>query len=395
MKKALSILLVLVLAFSLFACGEKTDDAQNTTSGNDAGGSDNGGGDSQPSGGAADGMTIGSDEWYATDDYDHSAREPFKIAYICNQLSWVWNRAISDALKELAPILNYDYTEYAANGDFDAYINQIYTYADQGYDGFVIGADDALAPRAYEVCAELGVAFVAESTAFVDDDGNCIWPGVQQAQYANGEQCMQWLVDNYKNYWTDEIDASKLGLIVLDYSAVSGIHGREQGAVDVFEANFPDGTYFPGDLVALGSAGFSVQGGNDMTTSIIGANPQIEKWFIVGLVDDWSTGATRAVESLGMEDKVLVTSVQADAFLKEMEGGYTGSVYVSANAVSSTYFAKLMAANLVTILEGRETAESIWAEWKWDGSEYATVDVLGEMITKDTYQEYLSRQTIG
>ncbi|NLA87851.1 MAG: substrate-binding domain-containing protein, partial [Clostridiales bacterium] len=363
------------------------------------------GGDAEPSGDApaasdnapaGSTVSIGSREWYETDDYDHFGREPFKISYMCNYLTWVWNKAISDTFGELGKVLNYDYTPYACNGDFDAYINQIYTYADQGYEGFIIGANDELAIRAYEVCQELNVAFVAESTSFLDENGNCIWSSVQQAQYLNGAACAEWLADNYKNYWSDPIDTSKLGLLVLSYSPVTGIHEREPGAREAFLKSFPEAeaNYYVGDLVTYGSAGFSVQGGNDMTTSILSTHPEVEHWFVVANVDDWATGATRAVESMQMEDRVLVVSVQADAFLKEMESGYTGNVYVAANAVSSTEFALYMAANLVTILEGRATAETIWPEWIPEGSSYPKVELEGYIITRDTYKEYLAAQTV-
>ncbi|MDR3277638.1 MAG: substrate-binding domain-containing protein [Oscillospiraceae bacterium] len=404
MKKALSILLALVLVFALFACGKTAENppaatppaGENNTPaadpGTDADTPSNA--DTPPASGEA---LVGSDEWYAADTYDHFDREPYKIAYICNLLSWAFNKSISDSLEALGKKLNYTYTAFAANNDYDAYINQIYTFYDQGYDAFVIGADDDLAPRAYEVCKELGVPFIAESTAFIDDDGNNLYSGVVQAQYKNGETCAQWLIDNYKNYWADPIDTSKLGLIVLDYSVILGIHEREVGARETFLAAFPEAeaNYIWGDLVALADIGFSAQGGNQLTTSILTAHPEVEKWFIVANVDDWAMGATRAVEALHMEDRVLISSVQADAFLTEMTAGYAGDVYVSAAAVSSVGFSKLMAANLVTILEGRATAETIWADWIPAGSEYPLVEITGEIITRDTYQEYLTKQVIS
>jgi ABC-type sugar transport system substrate-binding protein len=306
-------------------------------------------------------------------------------------LTWAFNKAISDSLEALSGKLNYEYTPWAANGDFDAYINQIYTFADQGYDGLILGTDDQLAARAYEACREVDVAFVAESTTFQDSSGVCIWPSVQQAQIKNGESAVQWLYDNYKNYW-DGIDESALGLLALDFSTVSGIHEREPGVSGKFAQLFPSGTYVYSDLVALGSDGFSVQGANTNATQVFSQNPNIKQWFVVAFVDDWAVGATRAAETLNMTDSVLVVSIQADAFLAEMNSGYTGDVYVAACAVSAVQFAVLMADCLVSILDGRETPESIWPEYRDPGGQYPRYQVEGTMITRDTYQGYLASE---
>lgn len=394
LKAMIALVLVLTALASLAACGGKNNNVgapaanppETSTSGNAAGG-DSAPDSAAPLSGNEDipvGVLLGG---------DHSNREPFKIAYLCNMLTWAWNKAISDALGEIGKTLNYEYTAYACNGDFDAFVNQIYTYADQGYDALVLGTDDQLAARALEAAKECEIPVVGESTAFMDQNGICIYPSVQQAQYGNGAVTTKWLLDNYKNYWGD-IDLSKesVGLIGLNFSAVSGINERKPGVMDTFAEQCPGGTYFDGDLVALGDIGFSADGANQLSTQIFSQNPGITKWFVVAFVDDWAVGATRAVEQLGMEDKVLVACIQADAFLAEMNSGYSGDVFVASCAVSSTETAIDMANCLVAILEGRVTAETIWPEWYDEGGSYPRVQVSGNMITRDTYQAYLAEQ---
>jgi hypothetical protein len=331
---------------------------------------------------------------YLTDKFDHFSREPFRIAYICNDISWAWNAAISESLEKLSKILNYEYTPFSASGDHDIYINQITTLADQGVQGFICGVDDALGSRVYEVCSELKVAFIAESTPLRDDNGKNRWLSVVQDQYNNGAMCVQWLADNYSKYWKDPIDKSKLGLLVLNFSTISGITEREPGCKDTFLKLFPEAkdNYFVGDLVTLGSTGFSMQGGNDMTSATISAHTEIQKWFVVGLVDDWAQGAARAAETLNKKADILISSVQADAFLNEMKTGNTDSSYVSACAVSSSEFAINLALGIVTVLEGRATAQTLWPEFQVDG--FAQMKVLGTMITKDTYQKFVDGHTV-
>ena len=392
LKSAIALLLVIMSLATFAACGEKdggtapaTTPASGDTSGDTQSGGEADGGQTQNS--AEDiplGKILGG---------DHSNREPYKIAYLCNMLTWAWNKAISDTLGELGKTMNFEYTAYACNGDFDAFVNQIYTFADQGYDAFILGTDDQLAARALEAAKESGVMFVAESTTFMDQNGICIWPSVQQAQYGNGKIATTWLLDNYKNYWGDvDLSSEKVGLIGLNFSAVSGINERKPGVMDTFAELCPNGTYFDGDLVALGDVGFSADGANQLSTQIFSQNPDITKWFVVAFVDDWAVGATRAVEQLGMEDKVLVACIQADAFLAEMNSGYSGNVFVASCAVSSTETAINMANCLVAVLEGKATPETIWPEWYDDGGSYPRIQVKGDMITRDTYKDYLAAQ---
>jgi len=384
------------MVFTLCACNGQTADTSPPPAGGGAsaspgGGSDTGSGSgSGTAGGQSQSTMEPPTEEITLGEYDHFSRDPFKIAYICNTLTWAWNNALDQTLQKLAGIMNFEYTGWAANFDFDAYANQIYVFYDMGYDGLILGVDDTLAARSYEICSELGIAFVAESTAFMDENGLCIWPSVQQANYINGVKCVEWLADNYRTYW-GEIDTSSLGLLVLDFTTVSGITERTPGAEDAFKRLFPEAAdnFFHGDLLIFGTMGFSVQGGNDMAMSMFANYPEIEKWFVVANVDDWASGATRAAETLQMEDRVLAISIQADAFLNEMEGGYSGDVYVAAAAISSTVFAMRMAECLVTILEGRETAESIWPEWRDPGGQYPRYQISGEIITRETYRAYL------
>jgi ABC-type sugar transport system substrate-binding protein len=402
MKKLLVILLAMCLTLSFFACASKEAAPSGDTaspSPSDSGASPSGEpaapppSDNQPDGSDAPPASAGGIPLGTPLGGDHFSREPFKIAYVCNMLTWAFNKAISDGLDALGKKLNYEYTAWAANGDFDAYVNQIYTFADQGFDGLVLGTDDALAPRAYEAAREAGIAFVGESTTFMDDSGLCIWPSVQQAQVKNGETSVQWLADNYKSYWSDaDLSAVKLGLICLDFSGVSGITERKPGVSGKFAELFPNGKFFDADLIALGSEGFSVQGGQELTSQLLSQNPDIEKWFVVALVDDWAVGATRAAEQLKMEGDVLVVSIQADAFLAEVGSGNQDSVYVAACAVSANEFAIDMANCLVAILDGSATAEDIWPEWRDAGGSYPRIQVEGTMITRDTYNDYLAAQ---
>jgi len=320
---------------------------------------------------------------------DHFARDPFRIGYICLTLTWPFTASIDASLATLGRIMNFEYQGFASNFDPDTYLNQVFVFADMGFDALVIGADDDAARRVLGIAHELDILLIGESTAFENDYGLCIWPSVVQDGYGNAYMIMEWLADNYVRFW-GEIDYSTLGLLVLDHSGVAGITARTPGFVDAFRNRFPgasEDNIFVGDALPFGM--FSVQVGFDITMPILANNPQITHWLIGGNVGDFGTGATRAVEALGMEDSVLVGTISPDAFLIEMQGGYTGNVFVAANAVSATEFAILMAEGLISILDGRYTPETLWPEFRDPGGVHPRRLVRGTMICRDTYQEFL------
>ena len=291
MKKTIAVVMALLMTLTLFSCAAtggtsaapsgaaaSSAKAASPSAAASPSTSASSSGASAPSAAAP---TAGGKETtgYLTDKFDHFSRKPVKLAYICNDLSWAWNSAISAALDSFGKVLNYSYQVISTNGNADLYMSSISTLADQGVQGIIVGIDDSLSSRVYELCKEAKVAFIAESTPFRDGNGKNIWLSVQQDQYNNGAMVTKWLVDNYKNYWKDTIDPAKLGMLVLNYSVVSGINEREPGCKDVFLKAFPEAknNYFVGDLVTKGLAGFSAQGGNEETATVISAHPEIKK----------------------------------------------------------------------------------------------------------------------
>ncbi len=394
MKRITAVVLALILAFTLFSCGNNTSSSPSASE--SAAPSS-----AAPESAAASESATPSEEvqtgdmggtiGYVTDEVDHFSRDPYKLVSLSLNTATTYVQMINDNLENWGTVLNYSISIFNANQDYDAYLNEMNVQAGLGADGLICGMDISLMPRVYELCEELGVAYVGGPTAFTDDDGHVIAPSVNQDEYGNGAMTMQWLADNYTNYWSDTLDVTKLGLVIIDFSAVDGIHARLPGVQDVFQAEFPEAAenIYICDLLSHPS-GFSNIAATDLTAATITAHSEIEKWFVVGLVDDWAVGATRAVESLGKEDSVLVASDQADAFIAEMNTGYEGSVYVAGCAISTAELSGAMAACVVAILDGRATPETIWPEWVREGDSYPCIDLPGTMITKDNYQQWLT-----
>ena len=97
---------------------------------------------------------------------------------------------------------------------------------------------------------------------------------------------------------------------------------------------------------------------------------------------------------MGMEDEVLITCVQGNAFVNEMNSGYTGSTWVSCCYIPEKDFSENMAAGLVALVDGRATLDTLWPEDVPDGAKAPCKEIQGTMVTKDTYEEFLETQVI-
>lgn len=389
MKRILALALGLVMAFTLFACGKTTtappSSAPASPSASTPAETAAPAETTEPDGGQ-DGGTIG----YLTDKVDHFARDPYKLISMALNTSTTYTQRINENLANWGTVLNYELVVYNANEDYDAYLNELEVQTMAGADGFFCGMSGPLISRTREICLELDVDFIGCPTAFADDKtGEITYPSVNQSEYGNGKLMMGWLADNYTNYWKDPVDEAKLGLIIITFSPVIGIHNRLPGVQDVFVKEFPGaaGNIFVADCVAHPD-GFSSTAAYDLTAQYMTANTSIEKWFVATLVDDWAIGATRSIEALKKEASALVVSIQSDAFIAEVEAETKPSVYIAASAISVAELTGLMATGLVAMLDGRATPESLWPEWVRDGEKYPCIDLDGKMITRETYKQW-------
>ena len=402
MKRIAAILLVAILAFTLIACQTGTSGGGSTSPSASISTAQSPLASTTPSAASTSPISAPSPSSSADNPFsyvtteasqDHWNREPYKFASMALNTSMAFMQLINENFTKWGTVFNYTTAIFDANMNYDGYINQIQVYADQGYDGLLCGMDIALIPRIFDLTQELKMPVVGMPTAFTESN-HITWPSVQQDDTANPTMCVQWLADNYENYWKDPLDQSKLGVIVLTFSPVSSVNDRVVGFENTFRKLFPGAAqnYFLCDLVQ-NTNGFSQQGANEMTAATISAHPEITKWFVCATVDAMAVGAERGVESVNKNADVLIVSCQADEFISEMETNPTKESYVAACALSTVELTGYCSANLVAILEGRATAETIWPEYVAKGDKYPCIYVKGTMITKDTYKDWMTNNS--
>ena len=419
MKKILAILLAGLMLFTLFACNSDTKDNNTSTAGTSSqppaspsasdsgntGGSGNAGGSQTSSSpaapeGSASQAPAENNSQPPADNGNVSAREN-KIGFFMDDVDpysrktydivWIYMRPmalflnITDALKELEPIFNINIIEFCANSDIDAVLQNIEIYADQGVDGFMIVIDYTANMRIKEVLDATGLPYIGILNSVRDENGSNLVPLVGMDGFPMGEWMVQWLYDNYKNYWGD-IDTSKIGLLNFTFSPGVDFHDRHRGATARFEQLLPGNSslIFPVDGVA---GGLNEQTGYDLAAATFAAHPEVEYWWIPTCLELYGLGAIRAAEAANIDSHCLATTVNSDVLTELWDGGYEGA-YVSCIATANIQYAAPAISGLVSLIDGTSTVDTLWAHRRLPGDKATFYDMEIEMLTIDTYKDF-------
>jgi ABC-type sugar transport system substrate-binding protein len=383
MKKILALVLVLTMTLALVACGGSAGSKQPQNTGAPSPSAsqtpaqqpaENPSGSENPGSG-----TIG----YVTDEIDHWARDPYHIVYYNYRPSNVTFQ-ITDALEELGKVYNFTIEQLSANGDADAYVNNLHTILLKEPDGLIIDITQELSARVSEICTEYEVPAICVFNKAEDVNGSLLIPSVIMDQKYNGRTQMDFLVSVYKDYWGD-IDPSKIALLIMDWSQNMDINTRAIGAKERWDELFPNNRYFYGDTAA---DKLSAEAGFNVANSILSANPDVEYWFIVATVEDVALGTGRAVEALGLTDRVLMTSSGAAILPGEWDAGYDG-IWIANYAVPPFMYAGIATFGLFALIDGRATTETLWPEFLQEGDRAARYMANAQMMTLDNYKDYL------
>lgn len=378
MKKVIALALAAMMMISLFACNAKSsNDSPDTAAPDTSASSDT------PDASASEGNSGVEVVGYLTDDVDHYARDTYDFVYFYTRSSAL-TQMMYDALQKLTDRLNFTIDESTGDADGDRYIQNIEIFASQGIDGFLVDVDPAIAERVVEVLEETNSVYVPFINSVRDKEGNALAPAVYLDGYDAGAMTIQWLYDNYKKYWGD-IDTSKIALLNLTFSVVPDIVIRSEGAIAKFKELFPENDLFFTFDSTVGT--LDEKTAFDGVSAILSANPQIEYWWMPCDIEISAQGAARAVETMNLSDRVLITDVGSDALSQEWDSGYDGC-WVSCLAISNYLYVGPAVTGLIAIADGRATHETLWADRKAEGEKYAMFLVDSQMVTKDTYQAY-------
>ena len=322
---------------------------------------------------------------FVDDDVDPFARDSYHIVYY-NFAASNLNAQIATSYEQMGPVYNYTTEFITANGDADTYINNLYTLLLRAPDGIITDIGSEQAPRVAEITREFNVPVVNLFSRTLDSDGHNLMPTVEMDQFQNGVSQMQWLFDNYTDYWDASITLDKVTALFMDLGNALDIHLRIAGAEQRWQETLGDQTYYIADC---SPSGLSAQSGYDNANAIMSAHPEVEYWFIVSSVEDLALGTSRAVEALGLEDRVLISSSGFNILPQEWDNGYEG-VWVVCCAIPAFLYAATALMGLLALVDGRATPETLWSDFIGPDDYAARLMIGPVMVDKPNYIQFLT-----
>ena len=405
MKKVIAILLILSMAFLLFACGNGKPDgsappssqspvSQSPASQSPA--SQSPASQSPATQSPATQTPISSDEeryvaptgeadsaGYVSDDVDHWARRSYNIVYYNHTVTALTAQS-TDALNLLGDTYNFTVESLTANGDTDAFFSNLTTILLKKPDGLVVDINPELAPRVADITNEYDIPSVCLFSAATSVDGVCLIPSVILDQFYNGQRQIEYLESVYRDYWGD-IDPSEIVLLIVGRTSNRDFVIRQEGALDKWKEFFGDQMYYEVDTA---SETMSPEGGYNVSNSLLSVHPEVKYWFVMSPLEDLVLGASRAAEALGIDDRVLMTSSGASVLPAEWDAGYDGC-WIANYAVSPFYYSGTAIFGLLALIDGRATTATLWPEYFLEGDEAARFSLKADMMTKENYKQYL------
>ena len=330
MKKVFTLILALVMAMSLVACGGSSSEESSGGDGGEASG----------------GYKIG----FSNFSIGNSWRQQMEAEFI--------HRA--DELKAEGVIS--DYVMLMADNDQAQQIDDIRSLVTQGCDAIIVSCitADGLNDVLEEAMNEGVVVITFDNNATTDN----ITLRVAADDYAYGQQCGEWLAEHVE-------DGSKI--IVLDGTAGTlNNENRHNGMLDAFTANSPNS-----EILATVNADWDYATAKVAVEQLLAAHPQIDGVLSQG--GAMTQAAMDAFTAAG-RDLVPMTSEASNGFLKawvaNMENGFTSMAFVN-----PPYFSALALDKAIEALNGAT----------FDSVDYVlTFDIITDETAADYVREDLS-----
>ena len=303
MKRVLAIVLVLVLALSLFACANNSSTTSPSAAASSAAASStdpssaassaapSASAAASASGGTAASPSAGGkvEVGFFDPSVDYSKAKQYKVAYLYSGTSVLYDM-FSKAFEAWAKRMNCKYNVFSTT-DTDAFVTTIQTYADQGYNGLLLDPDSTIYERCADVVNEAKMPWMGCMSSPLDANGKLIHPAVGFDNYGFGFDMFNWCIDYAKKTWKDATPANTGGMFI-GYSVVPLLEQRHKGAHDAFvKAGYTEKNFYFLDGVAAGGANpMTAQVGYDLSSATMSAHPEIKYWIACGFFDDYSDG---------------------------------------------------------------------------------------------------------
>ena len=433
MKKILALVLVLVFAIGLVACGGSG--SSSTSGGSESsGGSSSSSSSSSSSGTATSGMQQGQSEAakeileaekdtgkkfpnqnedgtvnldkvaHFDQDFDYANNAVHeKLCYIAAAGTILYQLSAS-AYEHWCPLFNLEWADFlSSNGDSDMYLTMLQTKIDEGVKGFILDPDSTIFPSVLSVLEQYpDVKWMSQMSAPRDGEtgdgipigGNLINNYVGFDNVESGRVVTRRLVQ-WKNEEYPDVPWDEVGFLMIDYSVSPALHDRYTGSKEVFlEAGGKEDMFFAADCV---SAGMTQDAATQVAAPIVSSHPEIKYWLCNGLFDDLGLGAAGVFRDQGISDTCAVCVFGGSALINNWDTGadHNYPSFRYAIYTAQTLYAEPIIGGVVAFLNGWATEENIWPSWvKWDDHgtgdhTYSQLLLPTVPMEKDSYKQYL------
>lgn len=345
------------------------------------------GGEAEPAKDAAS-TTEGED---AAADTAEAEKEPeaksdgWVIGYICKDLSQEWFISTYDSLKAKAIELGAsDVIGLDCEMNPEKCLTNLDNLISQKVDIIVICVpDQELSQTVVDRCNAAGIPVFADADGLIVD-GKHIAPALELNAYKVGSEIGTWLGGYVNDNMDLAAEQAEIGYMRMTMNEVSSCVPRAEGAKDKFLEAIPD--FDEANIIDANYDGTTEQG-YDVAAATITAHPEIKKWVVTAPNDEGASGATRALEAVGLDKDACVVGAGAylavDEFQKE-SSAFKAAAYFSAVETGEQ--------EAIAAIEYLKNGTEIFGEYKdtYEGdNEFGIYPLGGIMVTKDNYAEVM------
>lgn len=305
------------------------------------------------------------------------------IGYICKDLSQEWFINTLDALKAKALDLGAsDVIALDCEMNPEKCLTNLDNLISQKVDIIIICVpDQELSQTVADRCSAAGIPVFADADGLIVD-GKHIAPALELNAYKVGSSMGEWLAGYVNENMDLKADQPETGYMRMTMNEVSSCVPRADGAKDAFLKDCPD---FTEENIIDANYDGTTEQGYDVAAATITAHPEIKKWIVTAPNDEGASGATRALEAVGLDKEACV--VGAGAYLAVDEFQKESSAFKAAAYFSPVETGEQEATAAIEYLkDGTE----IFGDYKdtYEGdNEYGVYPLGGVMVTKDNYKE--------
>lgn len=365
MKKAIALVLSLLLVLSLAACAAKAPAEQTE----------------QPAAADAAAETTGTPAAEETNAEETDAAEttakfapddirnqPLKIAWCCLNMSNTYHATVAHYFELEAQKRGIDYMILDDKSDATTGMENLQLAIDSGCNVYASVMGYAIRDAQSEISKEAGILAVGIDQAIPD------FPYFGAENVKAGKICADGIAQAAFEKWGDDVEID----LFISLEASEGDPVNDTRMRDGMQAGLRE--YFPylDDVtVHCNLLAISAEEAMRYVQDTIAAHPEAEHILIGGFVDDDGQGAEAAVEKLGIKDKVVIGTIDGSVlFLNNCLNKDTA--WVCATAMTPEMYGYYFLDTLCKYWDGE--IDELPDEWY----------VQHQLITTDNYEEVLT-----